>query len=270
MKEIFEPILSLYRFSRPCEELADHIDFFSESVPEQYPEFTSGYDFTVEMFPSWTPTMYINLGSPYQLSLGETKFNIRANDDVLILRDTRTVRHNLPGDYIFTIKFHPGGLEAVLGISQLSLTERVTDLKKLLPSDLLEKVKAPVTFDERKQLLENFFIKRTKQKKPDHYLKFIAETIVRYDENKMQLNINQLAEKQFTTSKTINRYFHRVIGTSPKNYFFLFRARMALTAYMARKNAFDPQTYGYYDWSHFYKDVVKFTGQRLADIPKYK
>lgn len=268
MKEIFEPILSLYHFSQPCEELSDYIEFFAESVPQNYAAFTKGHDFTVEMFPSWTPTMYINLGSPYQLSLGQTKYNIRANDDVLILRDTSAIRHNLPADYIFTIKFRPGGLEAVLGISQLPFADKLTDLRKILPADLLEKVKTPLSFDERKGLLESFFIKQFSGKKPDHYLKFIADTIVQYDKNSMQLNINQLAEKQFTTSKTINRYFHRVVGTSPKNYFFLFRSRMALTAYMAQKHSFDPQVYGYYDWSHFYKDVVKFTGQKLTEISK--
>jgi hypothetical protein len=268
MKEIFDPIRKLYEFSAACEELQDHIEFFSESVRENYSEFTGDHDFTVEMFPSWTPTMYINLGSPYQLTLGDKKYNIKTNDDVLILRDTMAIRHNLPGDHIFTIKFHPGGLEGILGISQLSLVDKIIDLKKLLPANLLEKIKSPVSFDERKQLLENFFIEKSRQKKPDHYLKFIADTIVQYDKNSMQLNINQLAEKQFTTSKTINRYFHRIIGTSPKNYFFLFRARMALTAYMASKKTFDPQVYGYYDWSHFYKDVVRFTGQKLADIPK--
>lgn len=268
MKEIFEPILSLYKISRPCEELSDHIEFFSESVPENYPEFTNGNDFTVEMFPSWTPTMYINLGSPYHLSLGTRKYNIRSTEDVLILRDSRAVRHNLPGDHIFTIKFHPGGLEAILGVSQLPFADKLSDLKKVLPENLLEKVKEPVNFDQRKEMLEKFFIEQFNRKIPDHYLKFIAETIVQYDKNSMKLNINQLAEKQFTTSKTINRYFHRVVGTSPKNYFFLFRSRMALTAYMAHKQAFDPQLYGYYDWSHFYKDVARFTGQKFTDIPK--
>jgi len=73
-----------------------------------------------------------------------------------------------------------------------------------------------------------------------------------------------MAEKMFVTSKTINRYFNKVVGTSPKNYFSIMRARVALTAYVNQKDVFIPYDFGYYDMSHFYKDVVKFTGQKLA------
>ena len=74
-----------------------------------------------------------------------------------------------------------------------------------------------------------------------------------------------MAEKMFVSSKTINRYFNRVVGISPKNYFSIMRARTALTAYVNQQSVFIPYDHGYYDMSHFYKDVVKFTGQRLVE-----
>ncbi|MDP9048100.1 MAG: helix-turn-helix domain-containing protein, partial [Bacteroidota bacterium] len=86
-----------------------------------------------------------------------------------------------------------------------------------------------------------------------------------YNSTGLQFNNSEMAEKMFTTSKTINRYFNNVIGTSPKNYFSIMRARTALTGYVTSKQQFIPFEYGYYDMSHFYKDVVKFTGQRLNE-----
>ena len=103
------------------------------------------------------------------------------------------------------------------------------------------------------------------RKKQDHYIKFVKDAINTYAANGLEFNNSELAEKMFTTSKTINRYFHNVIGTSPKNYFSIMRARTALTRYVKGREKFTPFDYGYYDMSHFYKDVVKLTGQRLRE-----
>ncbi|WP_256449937.1 hypothetical protein [Chitinophaga sp. GbtcB8] len=39
---------------------------------------------------------------------------------------------------------------------------------------------------------------------------------------------------------------------------------MALTAYVANKKAFAPCNYGYYDMSHFYREMIRFTGQSVS------
>jgi hypothetical protein len=66
MIEIFDDIRKIYQFGSPCEELADYIDFFSESSFEATRTHIGNSDFTVKMFPSWTPTFWINLGPSYQ------------------------------------------------------------------------------------------------------------------------------------------------------------------------------------------------------------
>ncbi|MBS1503041.1 MAG: helix-turn-helix domain-containing protein [Bacteroidetes bacterium] len=74
-----------------------------------------------------------------------------------------------------------------------------------------------------------------------------------------------MAERMFVSSKTINRYFNRVVGISPKSYFSILRARTALTSYVIHKKDFNPYEFGYYDMSHFYKEVVGFTGKKLIE-----
>jgi len=267
MVEIFNDIRKVHQFAAPCDELAAHIEFFSESMPPAEsllgnnlaPEFKS-----VKMFPSYTPTFWINLGTPYYLSVADKTHLIKACDDILVLRDTSVEKFKQPTDHIFTVKFLPGGLEAVLGINQAMLIGRVINLKTVLPPALLKKIKLPLCFEERLELMQNFLLSCYKGPNSDHYLQFVTDCIENYDAAGMQINTSQMAEKMFVTSKTINRYFNKVVGISPKNYFSIMRTRVALTAYVNQKEIFTPYDFGYYDMSHFYKNVVKFTGQKLA------
>ncbi len=141
--------------------------------------------------------------------------------------------------------------------------DKVINLKEILPGRLLRQIKQPITFNERVELMQNFFL-ASLSKPNDYYLKFVKDAIDNFSTTGLQASNAALAERLFTTSKTINRYFNRVIGTSPKNYFSVMRARTALTGYVNNKPDFTPYDYGYYDMSHFYKDVVKFTGQKLS------
>ncbi|GAB3931808.1 helix-turn-helix domain-containing protein [Larkinella terrae] len=266
MTEIFDNIRKLYRFYVPTNELAEFIEFFSESSAAETYRQVADNRFSVKMFPSWTPTCYINLGEPYQLSIGARQYLIQKDTDVLILRNSIVERHNLPTDYIFTIKFFPGGLEAVLGINQVRFVDQAVNLATILPIDILQHVKQLDTFEERVDLLQRYFLSRFHQsKKTDHYRQFVATTIGTFDASGMVLNTGQLADRLFATSKTINRYFHRIIGISPKNYLLTVRTRAALSGYVADKNRFSPYDFGYYDMSHFYKDVVRFTGKKLRE-----
>lgn len=268
MVEIFDNIRKIYEFYEPCDELARHVEFISESMPVAA-ENISGSDLNpqfsaVKMFPSWTPTFWINLGSCYYLSAGKETHRIQSTDDVLLLRDGIVERLKQANDHIFTVKFRPGGLEAILGISQPKLAGQVINLKEILPPAFLQAIKQPMAPAERVAMMQQFLLNSYKNKTEDYYLKFVTDCIENYDASDMQLNTSQVAERMFVTSKTINRYFNKVVGTSPKNYFSIMRTRTALTAWVNQKQQFSPYDFGYYDMSHFYKDVVKFTGQKLT------
>jgi AraC-like DNA-binding protein len=265
MVEIFQNIRKIYTFSGPCEELAEQVEFFAESSLEKTREYMANERFTVKMFPSWTPTFYINLGQPYHITVGNKQHLIKADQDILILRNSIVERHNLPADNIFTVKFNPGGLEAILGINQAKCIDQVIDLNTILPALLLTKIKQPICFEERIALMQQYLLSCYKKHTgTDHYLRMVHDAIGQYTAAGLQLNTSAVAEKVFVSSKTINRYFNRVVGISPKNYFAILRTRMALTDYIKDKELFIPYDYGYYDRSHFYKDVVKFTGQRVT------
>ncbi len=104
MVEIFENIRKIYTFSAPCAELAEHIDFFSESSIEATVQHVGNENFSVKMFPSWTPTFYINLGEPYEIAVSNKHYFVNADTDILILRNSIVERYNTPTDNIFTVK----------------------------------------------------------------------------------------------------------------------------------------------------------------------
>ena len=264
MTEIFDNIRELYDFTMPCEPLRPFVEFFSESSPGKTARIASGKPFYVEMFPSWTPTFWINLGVSYQLTVASNQYDIQAGHDILILRDTPATRHNQPADHIFTVKFFPGGLEAILGANQTKFLGRVVPLREVLPASLIRELKTATTAGQRINLLENHFLSSLRLRRgQDHYTKLVRDSIAAYENAGMHPNTSELAERHFLHSKTINRYFHRVIGLPPKRYFSIVRARTALTSYLAGQHNFSPELFGYYDRSHFYKAVRQFTGRRL-------
>lgn len=267
MIEIFDNIRKLYRFGSPCPELAGYVEFFSETSLTSTSEHIISENFTVTLFPSYTPTIWINLGSPYYLKNGDTTYLIDSDTDVLVLRDKVIERNNLPTDNIFTIKFNPGGLEAIFGISQSKIADSITHVSHIIPPAVIQRLKAIDLFEERIHLLETFFLSKMKARYANsHYLKTVQGAIDVFCLSNLSSNNSTLACDLFLTDKTLYRYFTRVIGTSPKSYFATVRARTALIAYVADPLSFSAYHYGYYDKSHFYKDVLKFTGQKLSSF----
>jgi len=265
MVEIFQNIRKIYKFSIPCEELVNYIEFYSQSVLDCSVLHIKDEFSSVKMYPSWTPTFYINLGTPYYIDLKNIRYHVKEEEDVLILRNGDVTRNKLPADNIFTVKFNPGGLETVLGFNQVSLIDQIINLKRILPLQLLRKIKQPISFKERVEIVESYLLEAyVNRGNQDHYIRIVNDCIGQYQAAGMQLNTSKVAERLFITSKTINRYFNRVIGTSPKNYFSILRGRNALTAFINDRENFSPIDYGYYDLSHFHKDIVNFTGQRLT------
>lgn len=266
MVEIFDDIRKLYRFKDTCAELLPYIEFFSETSLDATRLHIASETFTVKLFPSYTPTIWINLGAPYQLANGNKFLSIDSGMDVLILRNQIVERRNLPSDNIFTVKFHLGGFEAVFGIEQHRIEDAVVDATTVLPAGLLRKMKRLPFFEDRITLLQNHFLHLLQKRVADLYrYEKVCHSLNMYNECNMGLNNRQVADHMALTAKTLNRYFKRFIGAPPKTYFSIVRARTALTAYVLDREGFSAADYGYYDKSHFYKAVLTFTGQKVSE-----
>jgi AraC-like DNA-binding protein len=266
MTELFDDIKSLYRFKAPCDELKNYIEFFSESCFESTKKIVSDKSFSIKMFQSWTPTFWINLGPSYNLVLNGITYRINENSAIAVARNVTAERLNQPSDHLFTIKFYPGALKHLLGVDQNKLNTGCIELNEIIPHYLISKIKLSKNLEQRVYLTEQFFLQKLAGKKlTDHYTNLVTQTIASYNENGIEFKVKELSAKTFTSSRTLRRYFDRVIGISPKQYIDSVRIRKALYSFLKDKNGFDPGSYGYYDMSHFYRNVIRFTGRRIAD-----
>jgi AraC-like DNA-binding protein len=269
MIEIFDDIRKLYHFKSPCPELTHLIEFFSETSLEATAHYIDAEAFTVKLFPSYTPTIWLNLGSAYTIQNGDVYRRMDEKTDILLLRNKIVERINLPTDNIFTIKFHPSAFEAFFGVSQSKIGDDIIDLNDIIPSNILNKLKRESSFEDRVVLLEKYFIEKLAQNKTHaFYSNHINAAIDRFYQSGMSSKNNEIVHGLFISEKSLYRYFTHAIGTNPKHFFSILRARKALTAYNTNKSTFSPYDFGYYDHGHFSKDVVKFTGKPLSFYPK--
>lgn len=264
MIEIFNDIRKLYQFKPPCPELANDIEFYSETSLAATALYIKSENFTVKLFPSYTPTIWINLGSPYWLKNGSTIQKVSQETDILILRNQVVERNNLPSDNIFTVKFHPGGFEAIFGFSQHKIGDQIVPLSELIPLPILNRLKSGGNFADRVQLLQELFLQKQKGRKELQHLKVIRKAIHAFDTLNPGGSNSFIANHLCLTDKTFYRHFTAAVGVNPKTYMTVNRARKALTSYFLDPKSFSAYQHGYYDPGHFYKDVLKFTGQKLS------
>lgn len=264
ISEIFYDIRKLYEFRTPCRELMDYIEFFSETSLEATARFIPTERFVVSLFPSFTPTIWINLGAPYDLFNGKNTKRIGEKDDILVLRSTTLERNNFSSDNIFTIKFNPLGFESIFGISQANIGDDIVNASHILPKSVIKKLKEPVGLYEKSHFLENFFLNRLAKNSADrHHLQCINRSIHLHHAD-MRIKLSDMASQLCVSEKTFNRYFHQIIGTNPKHFFDTTRCRLSLTTYKKNPKKFSPFDFGYYDFSHFSKEVKRFTGASLT------
>jgi AraC-like DNA-binding protein len=265
MTEIFDDIRKLYLFRAPRPELAEHIEFFSETSLEATSQYIKTDTFNVKLFPSFTPTVWLNMGNSYELVSEGKATRIEKSSDILVLRSTTLVRKNFSTDNIFTIKFLPMGFESIFGISQAEIGDGIVKADEILGASVIKKVKELDSLKERSLFLEKIFIEKLKRNFHQKlYVDSIKQGILLFSQNQMGLTLNDLASRLNVSEKTFYRYFQKAVGTNPKDFFLLTRCRLAISAYKKNKHAFSPYDFGYYDNAHFSKDVKRFTGSSLT------
>jgi len=271
MKEIFDDIRKLYIFREACPDLRGYIEFFSETSLEATRQFIHTDRFSIKLFPSYTPTIWLNLGSPYQLLNKNRSFEVGKSRDILVLRSTILERINLATDNIFTIKFKPLGFESIFGFSQARIGCAILPAKEVLGTDIIRKIKNLETLSEKVALIESFLLaKLHHNRKNGFYLTYVKQSIESFSASGMDLKLSGLANQLCISEKTLYRSFSKAMGTNPKKFLVLTRCRAALTAYKKSSSGFSALDFGYYDFAHFSKDVKSFTGSNLTSIMSIK
>lgn len=86
------------------------------------------------------------------------------------------------------------------------------------------------------------------------------------DNNQFNVSIGELSEQFDISSRTLQRYFEATTSINSKQALQIMRIRKAIEDLTASPQNFHFSTYGYYDYSHFYKHLKQFINRHSISI----
>jgi AraC-like DNA-binding protein len=244
----------------PPAALSPLIDFFWETkfehLWEQYPR-----GFSDAQFPNIGYTYIINLGTPFVMQVNEKKFPVKT--DCFLPRYNAIECFHKPGNHLLGIKFRtsPVILEKKVDFSEYK--EYIFPLSYLMDHHVIDRVKNASGFDERVNILSDYFLSLVNKYQgslhPVNIVSGILDKI--FQQNAFTVSLEALASEHAIAARTLQRYFEKCTGINGKQALQIMRIRKA-TAHLANSpKDFHYSQYGYYDHSHFYKHLKQFLQQ---------
>ncbi len=214
--------------------------------------------FTDILFPDIGYTYLINLGTAFTIRFPGRNFNMKI--DCFLPRHLPLECHHRPGNKIFGIKFRvsPHIFEKRINFSEYN--QSMYSLSYLIDRAVIGQLKAAPTFAKRVDIVNKYYRGIVQQHQDElHYVNIVGKVIRDFNSAEGgSMRIEQLARKYKTDIRTLQRYFSRAIGMSPKQAMRLARIRRILKHISDDPYSVNIMDYGYYDRSHFYKDLRKF------------
>lgn len=242
---------------KPPASISHFIDFIWETdfddLLEEHPE-----GFSDALFPNVGYTYLINLGTPFIMEVDEKSFDMKG--DGFLPRHKAIECYHRKGNKLFGIKFN---ISPVIFEKKVNFSEyrnQIYPLSYLMDNAVIAKIKSADCFDERVQIVVNYFTdivtKYSGSLKP---IQIVTEILERCNKkNNFSIQIENFAKEYNITTRTLQRHFETVTSTSSKTALQIMRIRKA-THHLATSPAnFHYSLYGYYDQSHFYKHLKKF------------
>jgi AraC-like DNA-binding protein len=251
-----------YHRKKAKQSISKFIDFFWESdfadLLKQHPE-----GFSDMLFPDVGYTYMINLGTPFTMQFDAATFEVKS--DAFLPRYKNITATHSAGNKIFGIKFKVSPVIFEKKIDFSEYTGYVFPLSYLIDRTIIEKVKQAPSFAKRMEILTDYY--ETLIDKYSGSLKhvdIVTDILKSSFDNNFKETVDELAIKYGVSTRTLQRYFETATGISSKQALQIMRIRKALSAYVQSPTAFDPTTFGYFDYSHFYKHINQFLKNHKA------
>lgn len=237
--------------------LAPFIDFFWETdfqnIWSKYPD-----GFSDILFPNIGYTYIINLGTPFIMQISDKKFDMKS--DGFLPRHKAIECFHSKGNQLFGIKFRVSPILYERKINFSEYREYIFPLSYLLDQAIVGQVKKAGSFEERRNIFSNYFLLQlSKYEGSLKYVAIVLEIIDRsFQKNEFTTSVETLAENYQISSRTLQRYFEITTGFGCKRAMQIMRIRKAVSEIANAPEGFHFETYGYYDYSHFYKHLKQF------------
>ena len=238
-------------------QLSLFIDFFwqtkFEKLWRQYPK-----GFSDALFPNLGYTYLINIGTPFVMQVENKKFNMKT--DGFLPRPSYIECFHQPGNILFGIKFKVSPVIFEKKVNFSDYSGSIFPLSYLAEASLLNKIKKPVSFEKRVQVLSKYYEellnKHEGSLRPVNIVTSILDKATKQDN--YNASIEELAVTNHISARTLQRYFLVCTGTNSKKALQVLRIRKAVNDILSNPEKFHYGNYGYYDFSHFYKHLKQF------------
>jgi len=242
---------------KPSPSIAHFIDFIWETdfdeLLEKHPR-----GFSDALFPNVGYTYLINLGTPYIMQVGEQSFDMKG--DGFLPRHKAIECYHRRGNKLFGIKFN---ISPVIFEKKVNFSEyrhHIYPLSYLIDKAVIEKIKKAPSFEERVQIVNDYFTRIvTKYSGSLKPIKIVTEILHHCTHtNNFTSSIEDFAANYSISTRTLQRYFETVTSISSKFALQIMRVRKATHHLATSPHDFHYSQYGYYDNSHFYKHLKNF------------
>lgn len=238
-------------------ELDNFIDFFWETkfdeLLQQYPD-----GFSDALFPNIGYTYLINLGTPFVMQVGDKKFDMKANG--FLPRNQSIECYHRKGNKLFGIKFK---ISPIIFKTKVNFSEYlgyIYPLSYLMEQPVIDKVQKAASFDERINVLNQYFKSIVENYKGSWQAIRIVSEILQHcnNNNDFITTVEQFATQHKISERTLHRYFQTTTSLSSKKALQILRIRKAVQQLANLTSNFNFSDFGYYDYSHFCKHLKQF------------
>ena len=254
-----------YHRKKARKSLAQFIDFFWETdFDTLYDQYPGG--FSDALFPNVGYTYLINLGTPFVMQLEEESFEMKS--DGFLPRHKNMICHHSKGNKIFGIKFKVSPVVFEKKVNFSEYREYIFPLAYLIDKKITDKIKAAASFEQRMEIVSDYY--EDIVRKHSGSLKQVEVVTQILDQcsqqNHFDISIDTLSEQYKISSRTLQRYFEATTSINSKQALQIMRIRKAIEELTNAPEHFHFSTYGYYDYSHFYKHLKHFLNQHSISI----
>ena len=206
-----------YHRVKPAKDLESFIDFFWETkfddLLQRYPE-----GFSDALFPNIGYTYLINLGTPFIMQVADRKFNMKT--DVFLPRNKSIECYHRQGNKLFGIKFKISPIIFKTRVNFAEYREYIYPLSYLMEQAIIDRVKKSALFEERINILNDYFQSLIKTYSGSwEAIRIVSEILQHCDSsNDFTTSVEDFAEQYKISARTLHRYFESSTSLSSKKH----------------------------------------------------
>ncbi len=248
-----------YKVYFPSGDAGLFIDAIWESDYVSDADLKNDFLFRDRIISSVGSTITINLGSAFQLHFGNRQYTI--TEDYVYSRHLPVLSTHFIGNKMMGIRMKCNVLSEPIPQGTLKMN------RDILPKEISDRIRTAIGFEQRCDIIMDFVMNFVAIKKIKEVAGSISQSL-NVMENMLseKLSVIDIAREIHCSTKTMERFFEKYLWDSPKKCFRILRFRNALKQYVSQPEEFSIYDYGYYDFSHFYREVKEFTGDNLGGL----